>query len=86
MTMVTETDVRPKSPEELGQAIDELLVEYRRDRPRLSTVANYMANKVDTIYVPSKATNEYRQLIDQARFNVLPRVVKAVAQNLFIDG
>jgi len=85
MTMAT-TDVPPKTPEELGPVVAELLAEYRRERPRLAQIAAYMANRVDTVYVPSKATNEYRALVDQSRFNVLPRVVKAVAQNLFVDG
>nr|WP_240981175.1 phage portal protein [Streptomyces sp. N502] len=43
-------------------------------------------NKVNDIYVPQKATQEYRRLVDQSRFNVLPLVVTQLAQALYVDG
>lgn len=54
--------------------------------PRLATIRRYMLNEACDIYVPKEATDEYKMLVDQARFNVLPLVVTAVAQNLFVDG
>lgn len=71
---------------QLGAAAADLLATYRAERPRLKQIADYMANRVDDIYVPRSATAEYRRLVDQARFNVLPLIVNGLAQNLYIDG
>ncbi len=38
------------------------------------------------IYVPARANNKFKLLVEQARFNVLPIVVDALAQALFVDG
>jgi len=54
--------------------------------PRLALIRRYMLNQACDIYVPKEATDEYKMLVDQARFNVMPLVVTAVAQNLFVDG
>lgn len=72
--------------EQLGEVAGELLAEYRAQRPRLDNIAAYMANRKQDIYVPKAANREYRRLVDQARFNVLPLVVSTVAQALFVDG
>ena len=53
---------------------------------RLANIRRYMLNEACDLYVPAEATKEYRMLVDQARFNVMPLVVTAVAQNLFVDG
>lgn len=76
----------PMDIEELGVVASDLLKEYRSQRPRLDKIASYMANKTKDIYVPKAANREYRQLVDQARFNVLPLVVSTVAQALYVDG
>lgn len=77
----------PLTNEELGHVASELLKEYRALRPRLDRIKTYMDNRQrGDIYVPRSATREYRQLVDQARFNVLPLVVSTVAQALFVDG
>ena len=54
--------------------------------PRLANIRAYMRNEMADIYVPKEATDEYRMLVDQARFNVLPLVRDALAQALFVDG
>lgn len=46
----------------------------------------YMRGTVCRIYVPRSATQEYKDLVNQSRVNILPLVVTAVAQNLFADG
>lgn len=76
----------PMTATELGPVITELLRQHRKERSRLDTIARYMRNKAVDIYVPREATAEYKMLVDQARFNVMPLVVTAVAQNLFVDG
>ncbi len=76
----------PMNAEELGVVVRDLLAQHRKEKPRLDRIADYLANRVVDIYVPRKATQEYQMLVDQARFNVLPLVVKSLAQNLFVDG
>lgn len=76
----------PLTAEKLSSVIADLLAEYQSDRERLDEIAGYCANEIRSVYVPRGATAEYKQIVDQARFNVLPLVVKALAQNLFIDG
>lgn len=71
-------------------AIDELIArmfkENRYERNRLTNIYTYLKNKANDIYVPRQATREFRMLVDQSRFNVLPLVVKVISQNLFVDG
>lgn len=76
----------PMTDEELGEVIGELLRCRKKEKGRLDVISAYMANAVSDIYVPRSATREYRRLVDQARFNVLPLVVSTVAQALFVDG
>ncbi|WP_425566249.1 phage portal protein, partial [Sporichthya brevicatena] len=76
----------PKTLTELGDTASELLAEYRAQRQRLATIHAYMTNRKQDIYVPRSASREYRALVDQARFNVLPLVVSTVAQALYVDG
>lgn len=76
----------PRSPEELGKLIDQLIAQHKREKFRLDRIALWAAGKANDIYQPSKTTYEFRQLRDQSRFNVLPLVETTVAQSLFIDG
>lgn len=63
-----------------------LLRARREESARLSEIHERVKNRIIDIYVPDKATNEYRQIVDQSRFNVLPLLISALANNLFIDG
>lgn len=74
------------SADELADVITRLIKQHQKERPRLDLIANYVRNKVDSIYVPPGANDEFKVLVDQARFNVLPLVEDAVAQTLFVDG
>lgn len=71
---------------ELASVAAWLLTARRSEAVRLTEVHLYLKNRVSDIYVPQSATQEYRQLVDQARFNILPLLVKSLAQNLFVDG
>lgn len=75
---------------ELPGVIDELVTRIfkknRFEQNRLTNLHNYTKDRVCDIYVPRAATREYRMLVDQARFNILPLIVTVLAQNLFIDG
>lgn len=60
------------------------------EQPRLKKIDAALSDSVtghmSGVYVPRRATREYRLLVEQSRFNVLDLVVTAVAQNLFADG
>lgn len=76
----------PLSTDELSDVISRLLQQHSKERPRLDRIAYYFRNRTDSIYVPPGATDEFKELVYQAKFNVLPLVEDAVAQALFVDG
>lgn len=76
----------PKTMDELGRVTSTLLRQHRLEKPRLDRIAAWRSNRVNSIYVPRKATTEYRELVDQARFNILGIVERALTQNLYVDG
>lgn len=57
---------------------------------RLNRIRRHLTDSVTGrgagVFVPNRATREYRLLVEQARFNVLDLVVTAVAQNLYVEG
>lgn len=76
----------PLDRDQLTKVVQWLLASRRAEAPRLTEVYLYLKNRVIDIYVPKSATAEYHQLVDQARFNILPLLVSSVAQGLFVDG
>lgn len=72
--------------DELTKVVQWLLAGRRAEAGRLSEVRAYLKNEACDLYVPESATVEYRKLVDQARFNILPLLVSSVAQGLFVDG
>jgi hypothetical protein len=76
----------PMDAATLAHVAQWLLAARRAESVRLTEIHRYIHNRIIDIYVPKSATAEYRALVDQSRFNVLPLVVKAVAQNLFVEG
>lgn len=70
----------------LGPIVQALLAARRAEAPRLNEIYAYLNDQVVDIYVPKRATAEYKMLIDQARFNITNLLVSSVANNLFIDG
>jgi hypothetical protein len=63
-----------------------LMALRHEEQSRLKKVADYMAGKHDSVYVPRGARAEYRWLIQRAKVKILPLIVTVVAQNLYIDG
>jgi hypothetical protein len=63
-----------------------LLSARRAESGRLMLIHDWVKNRAQDIYVPESATAEYRKLVDQARFNILPLLISSLAQNLFVDG
>jgi len=53
---------------------------------RLDEVHLYLTGKACNIYVPKKATREYRQLVKMSRTNIMKLVVASFASNLFVEG
>ncbi len=72
--------------DELGPVLQALRRERAREWPRLNTIRAYLRNEMADIYVPKAATDEYKMLVDQARFNILRHVVSTLAGELFVDG
>lgn len=75
---------------EIKQAVEMLRNTRAKEQTRLERIARFLHDGVTGaiagVYVPRRATREYRLLVEQARFNVLDLVVTAVAQNLYVDG
>jgi len=63
-----------------------LLALRAAEQERLRRIADYMAGRHDSVYVPRGARQEYRWMIRRARVNVLPLVVTVTAQNLYVEG
>lgn len=63
-----------------------LLALREEEQRRLQKIAAYMRGEQSSVYVPKGARQEYRWLIRRAKVNMLPLVVTAVAQSLFVDG
>ncbi|MCC9712067.1 phage portal protein [Streptomyces sp. MNU76] len=76
----------PMDAQQLGKVLPWLLAARRAESGRITMIREYLKNRVCDIYVPTSATVEYRKLVDQARFNILPLLVSSVAQGLFVDG
>jgi hypothetical protein len=56
------------------------------EQPRLQRIADYMAGRHASVYVPAGARAEYRWLIERAKVKILPLVVTVVSQNMYVDG
>jgi hypothetical protein len=78
------------SAERLKEVTGALCQARDAEQPRLKRIDRAVADGVSGsaagVYVPRRATREYRMLVEQSRFNVLDLVVTALAQNLFVDG
>ncbi len=72
------------------EAVKELTAEHSLDTARLNRIYRHLCDdltgRAAGVFVPAKATSEYRMLVEQARFNFLGLVVNSVAQGLFVDG
>lgn len=80
----------PLTAGELRMALGDLQAARARESGRLHRIRQHLRDQVTGqragVYVPARATREYRLLVEQARFNVLELVVTAVAQNLYVEG
>lgn len=70
----------------LANVTQYLIAARRAESIRFFEIHEYVKNRVIDIYVPPKATQEYRKLVDQSRFNILPLLIRSLANNFFIDG
>ena len=72
--------------EKLGEVAAALQYWRGVERPRLLKIRARLRDEVGDIYVPADASAEYRLLVEQSRFPVLPLARDALAQALFVDG
>jgi hypothetical protein len=77
---------KPMGRDEVVSTARHLLKLREEEQPRLQQIANYLAGKHTSVYVPRGARAEYRWLIERAKVNILPLVVTVVAQNMYVDG
>lgn len=80
----------PLSADGIKEALAALCQARDIEQPRIKridrAVSDAVSGQAAGVYVPRRATREYRMLVEQSRFNVLDLVVTALAQNLFVDG
>lgn len=72
--------------EKLGQ-VTRYLIEARRQESLLfNAIHEWVRNRVIAIYVPEGARQEYKQLVEQSRWNIFPTLLDSLVNELFIDG
>lgn len=73
-------------PKTLANITQYLLMCRRQEAVLLSEIHEWVKDRVIDIYIPAKATTEYRKLAETSRWNILPTLLDAVGNRLFIDG
>jgi hypothetical protein len=53
---------------------------------RLNRIRSYFHGTSRSIYVPKRATTEYKMLVAMSKVNMLPLVVDSYGENLFVEG
>lgn len=76
----------PLSVPDLTHVAQWLLSARRAESARLVHIRRFFRGEITGIYVPESASEEYRDLVAQSRFNILPLVENSVAQHLMVDG
>jgi SPP1 Gp6-like portal protein len=72
--------------ETLANVVQYLIATRRAEEVRYSEIHEWVKDRVCSIYVPKKASAEYRQLVDQSRWNVLDFLIGNLAKNFYVDG
>lgn len=70
----------------LANVTQYLLMARREEALRFSEIHEWVKDRVIDIYIPAKATAEYRKLAETSRWNILPTLLDALGNRLFIDG
>jgi len=70
----------------LANVVQYLIATRRAEEVRYSEIHEWVKDRVCSIYAPKDASVEYRQLIDQSRWNVLPLLIDSLAKNFYVDG
>lgn len=73
----------PSQAEEIASELFEL---RSKDRPRLDKIRDYLLNKQKLVWLPLGAPRELQALAQMARVPILPLIVKATTQQMFVDG
>ncbi|SFD14230.1 phage portal protein [Streptomyces aidingensis] len=75
-----------ETKKEVEEAAGRLTEAHQAEKRRLDPIHAAVRGEDNALYVPQKATEEYRRIVEQSRFNVLPLVITQLAQALFVDG
>lgn len=74
------------TPDQVPGVATRVLAMREREQIRLHRIAQYMAGKHDSVYVPHGAKSEYKWLLQRSVVNFLPLVVSTISENLHVDG
>lgn len=69
-----------------AQKADRIIAILYRDEDRLRRIDNYIRGIHDRPYMPPKANDEYRMLVERATSNWMPLLIDTPAQALYVDG
>lgn len=72
--------------EQLAKVAEFLIRARRQESRRFAVIDAYEQNEIIDIYVPTRAGVEFKKIVEQSRFNVMPLLVSSLANNFFIDG
>jgi len=70
----------------LANVANHLLNLRRQEAPRHTEIHERVKDRIIDIFVPEKANREYRQLVEQSKFNILQPLINGLADKFFIDG
>lgn len=70
----------------LGQVTDYLIRARHQEALLFNMIHEWVRNRVISIYVPDKARREYKQVVEQSRWNIFPMLLDSIANELYIDG
>jgi hypothetical protein len=70
----------------LANVAQYLIGARREEAVRFNEIHEWVKNRVISIYVPAKARQEYRQIVEQSKFNILPLLISSLANEFYIDG
>lgn len=80
------TKATPMDNKTLANVVQYLIATRRAEEVRYAEIHAWVKDQVCSIYAPKDASDEYRQLIDQSRWNILPLLIDSLAKNFYVDG
>lgn len=86
MATLVQAGPQPMDTATLVAVTQYLATARRQENVRFSEIYEYLQNRIVDIYIPKGASAEFKMLVDQSRWNVLPQLEAAVANKCVIEG